>query len=72
MSYDDIFAARNKHAALESGIAGRARKSSKKGPGPPKTPELSSDAPSNPKEIDKDMSEVESRSLESYCSVLQF
>ncbi|KIW21753.1 uncharacterized protein PV07_12817 [Cladophialophora immunda] len=72
-TYDDLAAARNKRGAVESGIAGRARKSAKrqkKGPSPPKTPKTSSDAPSNPKETDKEMSGT--RGLESYCSVLQF
>jgi len=73
MTYDDLAVARNKRGAVESGIAGRIRKSAKRqnnGPSPPKTPKPSSDAPSNPKQIDKDMSGIESRGLESYCSVL--
>jgi hypothetical protein len=75
MTYDDILAARNKRAAEESGIAGRARKSAKRqktGVKPPKPPESLSDAPSQAKELEKDMDGIESMGLESCCSILRF
>ncbi|KIW21740.1 uncharacterized protein PV07_12829 [Cladophialophora immunda] len=68
MTYDDILAARNKRAADESGIAGRARKSGKRqktGPKSFKSPKPLSNAPLQ-------ASGIQSRSLEIYCSILRF